>query len=735
MVQFLASLPTYAQDEASKLVVRKIREYLGEDVEGVCYYKHPVLRLDAGVTAELTLLTRILDPLAIRCLPYQLEDIQEIDDELWTVNGEEIESPLLSLGDFVTVLDTRFRKDRAMRERVHPRAILAFPLIAQSDFRNQFGNILDEIPVLWAGSDFTTVAPPNLPSPLSDDEWRRARSIFQGAAPLTKAATGISSGSATTLGPAIKQLDREIALLDSEQEKVALQIAPGPQCIRGLAGTGKTVLLAMKAANIHLHFPEARILFTFHTQSLYNQAKALITKFYRFYSDYDPDWDLIHVRHAWGGKSREGVYSDLCFRHGQQPLNFNQARELNSEVPFQACCDHALTIDIESVYDFILVDEAQDFPQSFFPVLYRLGIPSEQANGAPKPRIYWAYDELQNLTAIDKEMQAEYLFGKDADGNPYITLEGEDYEGEIEKELILRKSYRCSQQVLMLAHGIGLGLYNQKGGCVQMLDDEASWDAIGYTLESGSLQKDSQVLLYRHPDNSPNRINQIYQGPQPLVMTQVFPDREHELDWIAAQIHDDISQGVQPDQIIVIFLDPKVAKNPLASLQVKLLSQFSVSSSIPGLVNDASEFMEKGKITLSAVFRAKGNEAYIVYVCGFESLYDYVEAIENRNRAFTAITRSKAWVRITGVGRSMELAQREIKAILTDVPRFRFRFPDMAMIKRLDAETNKRRQQVTKAQKQATELAKLDARVLASMDPKVLEDLMRRIEEAKNENN
>lgn len=83
----------------------------------------------------------------------------------------------------------------------------------------------------------------------------------------------------------------------------------------------------------------------------------------------------------------------------------------------------------------------------------------------------------------------------------------------------------------------------------------------------------------------------------------------------------------------------------------------------------------------------------------------------------------------------MELAQREIKAILTDVPRFRFRFPDMAMIKRLDAETNKRRQQVTKAQKQATELAKLDARVLASMDPKVLEDLMRRIEEAKNENN
>ena len=102
-------------------------------------------------------------------------------------------------------------------------------------------------------------------------------------------------------------MDRDIALLDEDQVNAALSIAPGPQRIRGLAGTGKTVLLAMKAANIHLRYPDKKILFTFNTQSLYNQIQNLITKFYRNYSDKDPDWDNLHIRHAWDGPRKPEV--------------------------------------------------------------------------------------------------------------------------------------------------------------------------------------------------------------------------------------------------------------------------------------------------------------------------------------------------------------------------------------------------------------------------------------------
>lgn len=734
MIRFLASLPTFDEDEATKLVWRRLESAIPSDVEGVCYYKHPVLRLVDGVTADLTLLTPEFDPIAVRCLDYRIDDVLDITKDEWTVDGTVIESPLLALEDFVTILDTRFRKDRALRDRLRPLAILALPLISHAEFQAKFGDVLDRMRVLWAGTDFAAILPAKLNVHLSPDEWKRARSIFQGASPLTRSGSGQLGSIAKDLGSAIRHLDREIALLDNEQEKAALQIAPGPQCIRGLAGTGKTVLLAMKAANIHLHYPERKILFTFHTQSLYNQTKALITKFYRFYSDTDPDWDFLHVRHAWGGRTREGVYSELCARHGQRPLTFDEAKARNWKLPFQACCEHALTFEIQPYYDFILVDEAQDFPQHFFPVLYRLGVTQPQTEGRPQPRIVWAYDELQNLTNIDKNMRPENLFGGDANNIPLVSLDGPDYPGQIEKELILRKSYRCAQNVLMVAHGIGLGLYNQVGGCVQMLDDTASWNAIGYEVESGELKKGERIVLYRDPENSPNRIGQIYQGGQPFIVTKTFNERNDELQWIAESIKDDIVQGVQPDQIIVIFLDPRLAKEPLAALQGKLLEQFELPSTIPGLINNASEYMEKGKITLSAVFRAKGNEAYVVYVCGFDSLYDYVEAIDNRNRAFTAITRSKAWVRISGVGQNNALAEKEIRQILNDIPRFRFTFPDMETIKRLDAETTKRRRSLDKAKSQISDLLHLDLRALAAVNSETLNELLRRIEEARDAN-
>ena len=80
----------------------------------------------------------------------------------------------------------------------------------------------------------------------------------------------------------------------------------------------------------------------------------------------------------------------------------------------------------------------------------------------------------------------------------------------------------------MLAHAIGLGLHNPNGGPVQMLEDKSYWEAIGYTVESGKLQKGEDVVIYRDPDNSPNRIYEIY-NKQELITRHVFQDRGAEL--------------------------------------------------------------------------------------------------------------------------------------------------------------------------------------------------------------
>ncbi len=82
-----------------------------------------------------------------------------------------------------------------------------------------------------------------------------------------------------------------------------MAVLDGPQRVRGLAGSGKTVVLAMKAALTHLRYPDAIILYTFYTKNLYQHIQRLITRFYRQFDDRDPNWSNLRIMHAWGGGS------------------------------------------------------------------------------------------------------------------------------------------------------------------------------------------------------------------------------------------------------------------------------------------------------------------------------------------------------------------------------------------------------------------------------------------------
>lgn len=723
MLRFVRTVP---ENAAAQVVERWLKERFS-NAEGVCYYKHPAVVVRTGAIPDFILFTKTHQPLIIKVIDQRLEDIGHVDEDLWLINDIPIDSPVLELEDLELKLTSKFLDQRKLRSRLNVQAILALPFITKQDFEEKFGALQGDISIMWRGGGSDFLGQFLLMPELSNEEWTLTRSVIQGATHLHKPLNNIPSN-VTTLGAAIRELDKQIASLDDEQERVALEIAPGPQRIRGLAGTGKTVLLAMKAANIHILHPDKKILFTFNTQSLYNQVMELISKTYRDHTGIAPNWDLLHVRHGWGGRSRSGVYSDLCARQGVIPLDLRTASSIDRRRdPFQVCCEQALQRPILSEYDFILVDEAQDFPKEFFQILFKLSIP-------PERQIYWAYDELQSLSSLEIPKPRE-LFGVDKYGNPLVSLDDDDYPGSIEKDFVLHRSYRCPQTVLMLAHAIGLGIYSPTGP-VQMLEDQGYWEAVGYKIESGKLQKDEQVVISRPPENSPNRIYDIY-SKQALVTIDICQDRESELDQVAQSINMDVRiESVAPRQIMVISLDTSHAKKYLTELQKRLVD-FNIASTIPGLIDDTSAFAEAGKVTLSTVYRAKGNEAHIVYILGFDVLYDYLEGIGNRNRAFASITRSKAWVRITGTGKKMEAAKKEIDRILADIPYFRFTFPDMRDIRRLDAENSHKRKKVEQAGK-AVQLLKTSDRgaleKLATNNPNDLKELQKLISEVLGEN-
>lgn len=717
-MKFIPTLHTFDTDLPVKTIWSRIEKKFN-NIDGVGLYKHPSLAITNNKRPDLVVLPLGYSPLVIVVLRWGVDEIISIDQDAWNIGDDRIESPILQAEDFIANLDATFSRERRLRNLFRTKGVVALPQITKAQFVQKFGNPSDS--VLWLWRDEEQDDPfPKLERAVNEDEWKLARSVLQAAAPLNTQ-SGPPPEKLDKKGPAIRQIERSIAILDDEQEKVALQIPPGPQQIRGLAGTGKTILLAMKAANIHSHFRDARILFTFNTQSLYNQARLFITKFYRYHNLTDPDWEMLHVRHAWGSSRRPGVYSDLCGRQGIQPLTFTEARLQNRRSPLQTCCRDTLAHPIEPFYDYILVDEAQDFPPEFLQILYRM---------TPAPhRIYFAYDELQTLSSVEAPSPAKN-FGVDEHGNPNVSLDG-IYPGPMDKDIILHKSYRCPMEVLMLAHAIGLGIHAPRS-CVQMLQDESSWKAVGYQIESGELKKGKQVTILRPPENSPNKITDTYSGTDRLITTNTFSSRDEELDWVCESVRKDVQEDqVSPEQIVVISLDSIKAKELMIPLQHRL-RQKNIDSTIPGLLNDTSEFAEAGKVTLSTVHRAKGNEAPIIYIIGFEGLYQYVEEIDLRNRAFTCISRAKGWVRISGITPKMEKVQIEIDKILHDLPRLIFTFPDMEQIRKLGSgETTRRRMQLKEAKESVRSLKKLDADALSGLDLTELEMLEKKIKDAK----
>lgn len=65
-------------------------------------------------------------------------------------------------------------------------------------------------------------------------------------------------------------------------------------------------------------------------------------------------------------------------------------------------------------------------------------------------------------------------------------------------------------------------------------------------------------------------------------------------------------------------------------------------------------FKSDNYVTCSSIYRAKGNEAPIVYVVNADFCAEGSELIKLRNILFTAITRSRGWVRVSGTGLGMD---------------------------------------------------------------------------------
>lgn len=509
----------------------------------------------------------------------------------------------------------------------------------------------------------------------TESDFRAALSAVESISSIRKGRTKRLTEKPDSRGSRLKDLEESIATLDHRQNRAVIETVDGVQRIRGLAGSGKTIVLALKAAYLHSQHPDWRIAVTFNTRSLKGQFLRLINNFCIEQTGEEPDWTKVRVVNAWGapgGVNRDGIYYEFCRETGTEFHDFRSASAQfgGSGRAFDGACQAALqgVKEAPELYDAILIDEAQDFSPSFLRLCY-------QILRAPK-RLVYAYDELQNLSGASMAPPEE-IFGQNRDGSPVVSL-----SSNTSQDVILEKCYRNSRPVLVTAHALGFGVYRRAepesdSGLVQMFDLPALWEEIGYKVDSGHLEKGNAVRLIRPESTSPRFLEEIATLDD-LVVFGTFDGEASQVEWVAQQIHKNILEDeLRPDDIVVVHPDPVTARSR-AGLFRRRLFELGIQSHLAGVDTDADVFFKSDtpSVTFTSIYRAKGNEAGMVYVVDAQTCNSEGYNLATlRNRLFTAITRSKAWVRIVGYGPGMQALAAEFNEVKDKGFALEFRYP------------------------------------------------------------
>lgn len=502
-------------------------------------------------------------------------------------------------------------------------------------------------------------------------------------------------------GAILKEIEKQIANLDQWQKKAAIESPEGVQRIRGLAGSGKTIVLALKAAMLHARNPEWTIALTFHTRSLYQQFKDLVRRFTYEHANDEPDWERLRIIHSWGSSRASGVYSEIARAVEFDPRDFAYAKNhFGQSSAFEGVCRELLhhvkqKKSVPQLYDAVLIDEAQDLPQPFFELVYHV-------TREPK-RIVYAYDELQNLGTYSIFPPSE-LFGKNAQGDPNVPVL-ENLPGKPSQDLVLPVCYRNTPWALTVAHALGLGIYREEG-IVQFFEEQHLWEEVGYEVLQGKVKLDNHVVLRRRPDSAPKYFETLV-TPDDAVLVKCFDNSEKQLEWVAKSIQKNLDEDeLEIDDILVIFPEPRTVANEAARL-IHFLDDKDIASHIVGITNSRDIVFTPETLALSGIYRAKGNEAPMVYVLNSEYCAAGPELSRLRNILFTAITRSRAWVRIFGCGKQMETLEVEIKKLVDNNYKLDFVVPtaeELTRIRKIHRElTEDERAKVKKLEKQGAE--------------------------------
>lgn len=398
----------------------------------------------------------------------------------------------------------------------------------------------------------------------------------------------------------LDKVKQKILLFDGDQTRFVYQ-KPSSKRIttQGLSGTGKTELLLHKLKELYVEDKTSKLIFTCHNKILADNLRNRIPEFFDFMKvEEQIKWfERLWCVNAWGSQSNKhsGAYSYICDFYNIPFLRYSPSN--NFEAVCKQAIEHLKNIDMDQhgfAFDYMLIDESQDFPQSFF----------ELCEKVTAKNIYVAGDIFQSI--FDSNIISE-----------------------IEPDYLLSKCYRTDPKTLMFAHALGMGLFETPK--LRWLEDK-EWKACGYVInksDNEDLYSLSREPLRRFEDLESENYSSIE-----IVKTSkdLGEDAELKIIDIIREIRQD-NPTVLADDIGIIFIDN--SKNTYASadrLEISIPREFGWE------VNKAYESKEKIPDTLFVSNRnnVKGLEFPFV-ICVTKKLQP---SRSYRNALYMMLTRS-----------------------------------------------------------------------------------------------
>ena len=315
----------------------------------------------------------------------------------------------------------------------------------------------------------------------------------------------------------LDKIKQKILIFDGEQTRFIYQ-EKNQNVIRiqGLSGTGKTELLLHKLKDVYTNIHNSKILFTCHNKILASTLKKRIPDFFNFMKvEEQIKWEeRLWCVHAWGSQQDpdSGAYRYICAIYD---IPFSRYSFSNT---FSVVCARAVKHIKENnriaiagyAFDYIFLDESQDFPDEFF----------ELCQLVTKEAVYIAGDIFQGIF-------------------------DENIISEVKPDFLLSKCYRTDPRTLMFAHGLGMGLFEDVK--LRWLSD-AQWEACGYLVS----RVDGSLYLRREPLR---RFEDIDSSGIPSMNLIQTPDNRAHAASVLGVIKDIVRKNptVKPDDIGVVF--------------------------------------------------------------------------------------------------------------------------------------------------------------------------------------